>query len=82
MVATVNRRGSCGQRVRRVPVVLSDACQEAVEVGSGELPAEGPGGDVVKLLEGQDLGGELIEVLEVVGGEELALDDGEVDLVG
>ena len=65
-----------------VPVVLPDACQEAVEVGTGELPAEGPGGGVVVLLEGEDLGGELIEVLEVVGGEELALDDGEVDLVG
>ena len=33
------------------------------------------------LLEG-DLGGELIEILEVVGGEELALDDGKDDLVG
>jgi len=65
-----------------VPVVLPDACQEAVEVGTGELPVEGPGGGVVVLLEGEDLGGELIEVLEVVRGEELALDDGEVDLVG
>jgi hypothetical protein len=51
-----------------VPVVLPDACQEAVEVGAGELPAEGPGGGVVMLLEGEDLGGELIEVLEVIGG--------------
>jgi hypothetical protein len=56
-----------------VPVVLPDACQEAVEVGSGELPAEGPGGGVVVLFEGEDLGGELIEILEVVGREELAL---------
>ena len=50
-----------------VPVVLADACQEAVEVGAGELPVEGRGGDVVVLLEGEDLGGELIEVFEVVG---------------
>ena len=63
-----------------MPVVLPDACQEAVEVGAGELPAERPGGGVVVLLEGEDLGGEFIEVFEVVGGEELALDDGEVDL--
>ena len=62
--------------------MLPDACQEAVEVGAGELPVEGPGGCVVVLLEGEDLAGELIEVLEVVGGEEFALDDGEVDLVG
>jgi hypothetical protein len=51
-----------------VPVVLPDACQEPVEVGAGELPAEGPGGGVVVLLEGEDLGGELVEVLEVVAG--------------
>jgi hypothetical protein len=63
-------------------VVLPDACQEAVEVGAGELPVEGPGGGVVALFEREDLGGELIEVFEVVGGQELALDDGEVDLVG
>ena len=69
-------------RVWCVPVVLPDACQELVEVGAGESPVEGPGGGVVVLLEGEDLGGELVQVLEVVGGEELALDDGEVDLVG
>jgi hypothetical protein len=34
------------------------------------------------LLVGEDLGGELAGILEVVRGEELALDDGEVDLVG
>lgn len=32
------------------------------------------------LLEGEDLGSELVQALEVVGGEQLALDDGEVDL--
>jgi hypothetical protein len=49
-----------------VPVALPDACQEAVEVGAGELPVEGPGGRVVVLFGGEDLGGDLIEVLEVV----------------
>ena len=68
--------------MRCVPVVLPDACQEPVEVGSGELPAEGPGCGVVVPFEGEDLGGELVEALEVVGGQELALEDGEVDLVG
>jgi hypothetical protein len=65
-----------------VPVVLPDASKEAVEVGSGELPAEWPGCGVVVPFEGEDLGGELVEALEVVGGQELALQDGEVDLVG
>jgi hypothetical protein len=74
VVAPVNSSGSCGERVWCVPVVLPDACQEAVEVGAGELPVEGPGGGVVVLVEGEDLGGELIElieVLEVVGGRSL-----------
>jgi hypothetical protein len=62
--------------------VLAEAGQELVEVGAGESPVEGPGGGVVVLFEGEDLLGEVAEVAEVVGGEELALDDGEVDLVG
>jgi hypothetical protein len=32
------------------------------------------------VFEGEDLGGELVQVLEVVGGEQLAVDDREVDL--
>jgi hypothetical protein len=32
------------------------------------------------LLEGEDLLGEAVQVAEVVGSEQLALDDGEVDL--
>ena len=63
-----------------MPVVLPDARQELVEIGAGESPVEWPGGGVVVLLEGEDLGGELVQALEVVGGQELALDDGEVDL--
>jgi hypothetical protein len=38
-----------------VPVVLPDTCKEAIEVDSGELPVEGPGGGVVMLVEGEDL---------------------------
>jgi hypothetical protein len=41
-------------------------------VGAGQLPAEGPGGGVVVLLEGEDLGSKLVEVFEVVGGEQSA----------
>ena len=54
--------------------------QEGVEVGAGEFPLERLGGCVVPLLEGQYLAGEGAEVGEVVGDEQLALDDGEVDL--
>lgn len=61
--------------------MLPDACQESVEVGAGETSGRRSGGGVVVLLEGEDLGGEFIEVFEVVEGEELALDDGEVGLV-
>ena len=41
--------------------------------------SKGLGGGVVVLFEGEDLGGELIGIFEVVG-EELALADGEADL--
>ena len=61
-------------------VVSSDACEELVQVGAGESPVERAGGVVVVLLEGEDLGGEFVQVLEVVGGEQFSLDDGEVDL--
>jgi hypothetical protein len=57
-----------------------DAGQELIEVGAGELPAEGPGGSVVVLFEGEDLRGEAVEVAEVVGSEQFALQDGEADL--
>jgi hypothetical protein len=61
--------------------VPAEAGRKAVEVFAGELPVERPGG-VVVVFEGEDLLGGAVEVAEVVGGEELALDDGEVDLVG
>jgi len=80
VVAAANSSGSCSQRVRCVPVVLPDACQQLVEVGVGESPVEWPGSGVVVLVEGEDPGVELFEVPYVLGGEQLALDDGEVDL--
>ncbi len=60
--------------------MLSDAGQELAGVGTGELPVVGPGHGIVVLLEDQDLDGKLVQVLEVVGTEQRALDDGEVDL--
>ena len=57
-----------------------DPVEQVVEVCWGELPLEGLGGGVVALLEvGQSLL-DLVEVGEVVGRDDLALDDGEVDL--
>jgi hypothetical protein len=50
------------------------------EVGAGELPVERPCGWVVMPFEGEDLLGEAVQVAEVVGGEQHALQDGEVDL--
>src|ERR1700684_2600904 len=60
--------------------MAADAGQKLSEGGAGELPAEWAGGGVVVLFEGEDLLGEAVQVAEVVGGEQLALDDGEVDL--
>ena len=47
--------------------MLADAGQELVEVGAGESPGEGPGLGVVVVLEGEDLLGEVVQVVEVVG---------------
>ncbi len=60
--------------------MLPDAGQELAGVGTGELPVVGPGHGIVVLLEDQDLDGKLVQVIEVVGTERRALDDGEVDL--
>ena len=62
-----------------VPAACGGVVAERGEVGAGEFPVEWPGGGVVVLLEGEDLRSEGRWVLEVVGGEQLALDDGEVD---
>jgi hypothetical protein len=56
---------------------LVDAGEEPVEVVAGELPLERRGDLLVVAAEGQELLLERVEVGEVVGGEELALDDGE-----
>src|SRR2546423_7318941 len=58
-------------------------CQSLHEIGEvlpGELPLEGLGGFLVAPLKGEESLLDLCEVHEVVGGQHLALDDGEVDL--
>ena len=54
--------------------------EQLVEVGAGELPLEGGGDLFVAAAEGEEVLLEGVEVGEVVGGDDLALDDGEVDL--
>ena len=54
--------------------------EELVEVVAGELPLERRCDLLVAAAEGQQLVLEHVEVGEVVGCEDLALDDGEVDL--
>ena len=61
-------------------VVGVDAVEEVLEFASSELPVEGSGDGVVPGLERGQPFADLIEVGEVVGGYDLALDDGEVDL--
>ena len=53
---------------------------EAVEVGAGELPFEGRGDLLVAAAEREEVLLERVEVGEVVGGDDLALDDREIDL--
>jgi hypothetical protein len=60
-----------------VVVPVPDAGQELVEIGADEPPVEWPGGGVVVVFEGEDLDAEVVQALEVVGDEQLALDDGE-----
>ena len=60
--------------------VAADTVHEVVQVAGGEFPAERPGGLVVAGHEAQQGGGELFEAGEVVGRDDLLLDDGEVDL--
>src|SRR5437879_13624492 len=69
------------RRHRLLSVVLgSKALEQIGEVGSGELPLEGLGQDLVPSLEGEDVGGEIVERGSVRRGEDLALKDREVDL--
>jgi hypothetical protein len=60
--------------------VVLDAGEQVVEVGAGELPVERRAGGLPVVLEGDDAVGDGVEVVEVVGGQDLALDDREVDL--
>jgi hypothetical protein len=57
-----------------------DAGEQVVEVGAGELPVERGAGGLPVVLEGDDAVGDDVEVVQVVGGQDLALDDREVDL--
>ena len=56
-----------------------DAVQQVAEVGAGVFPVKRPGDGVVAGLERGEAAADLIQVGEVVGGEDFALDDGEVD---
>jgi hypothetical protein len=56
------------------------ALQEPVEVGLGVAPVEGNRGLLVAALEAQEAVFDLGEIDEVVGGQDLALHDGEDDL--
>ena len=60
-------------------VVGVDAVQQVVEVGAGEFPVERSGDGVVADLECGEAVADLAEVGEVVGVDDFALDDGEVD---
>ena len=50
-----------------------------MEIGAREGPLEGSGGLFVALLEGEEAIFDFVERAEVVGGEDLSLDDREVD---
>jgi hypothetical protein len=56
------------------------ATWESVQVGAGEAPVERHGGLLVAALEAKQPLLDLDQVGEVVGGQDLALDDGEADL--
>ena len=61
-------------------VLGREAFEEPGEVGPGELPLEWLGQGLVADLEGEDPGGELVERGGSGRGEDLALEDAEVDL--
>jgi hypothetical protein len=52
-----------------------DATQQVVEVGAGEFPVKWPGDGVVADLERGEAVADLVQVGEVVGGQDFALDD-------
>jgi hypothetical protein len=59
---------------------LVESLGDAVEVGAGELPLKRGGDLLVAAAEREQLLLARVEVGEVVGGQDFALDDGEVDL--
>ena len=59
---------------------LLEFFKQRIEIGTREGPLEGLGGLLVALLEPHQLVSERGEVRKVVGREELALDDGKIDL--
>lgn len=69
---------------RRGWLVGVEALEQEVEVGFGELPLEWGGDLLVVVLEGQQpcFSFGFGEAAEVVGGQEFALGDRKVDLVG
>jgi hypothetical protein len=58
-----------------------DAVEQGIEVGAGELPVERLGNGVVAGLERGEAVADLAGVGEVVGCDDFAQDDGEVDFV-
>src|SRR5215210_1966872 len=60
--------------------MLGEASEEPIEITASELPGEGSGRLLVTLLEGDEAFGQSVEVGEVVGGQNLALEHREVDL--
>src|SRR5260370_41479067 len=77
--AALRAATSTGERLPWFAV--GEALEQEVEVGLGELPLERGGELLVVILEGEQRCCCLGEAAEVVRGQDLALDDGEVDLV-
>src|SRR5574337_853816 len=68
--------GGLAQRV----LVLSESFQQGSEIAASELPFKGARSGLVVVLEAKQRVLECVEGDEVAGREQLALDDGEVDL--
>src|SRR5215211_3458084 len=60
--------------------MLGEAREEPSEITASELPGEGSGRLLLTLLEGEEAFGQSVEVGQVVGAHNLALDHREVDL--
>jgi len=59
---------------------LRESFEQGIEIAAGKGPFEGLGGLLITLLESHQLVLKRAEAGKVVGREELALDDGEIDL--